>query len=55
MPLELVDHFIYLSTNISSTESDVNIHIDALSVMVGNEHDEPSSNPGRDWLHFTQH
>ena len=25
--LKLVDEFIYLSSNISSTESDVNIHI----------------------------
>ena len=26
-PLKLVDHFTYLSSNISSTESDINIHI----------------------------
>ena len=22
-------------------------------IVVGNGHDDPSSNPGRDWLHFT--
>ena len=27
-PLKLVDQFIYLGSNISSTESDVNIHIE---------------------------
>ena len=26
-PLKLIDQFIYLSSNISSTESNVNIHI----------------------------
>ena len=27
-PLKLVDQFTYISSNISSTESDVNIHIE---------------------------
>ena len=25
----------------------------AVVIVVGNEHDDTSSNPGRDWLHFT--
>ena len=24
-------------------------------IVVGNGHDDTSSNPGRDWLHFTLH
>ena len=24
-----------------------------LVIIVGNEHDDMSSNPGQDWLHFT--
>ena len=24
-------------------------------IVVGNEHGDMSSNPGRDWLHFTYH
>ena len=24
-------------------------------IVVGNEHSDTSSNPGRDWLHFTLH
>ena len=46
-PLNIVDQFIYLSSNISSTESDVNIHIDTCGIMVfiiGNEPDKQSSN-----------
>ena len=24
-------------------------------IVIGNEHGDTSSNPGRDWLHFTLH
>ena len=26
---------------------------DVMVIVVGNEHGDTSSNPGRDWLHFT--
>ena len=33
-PLELVDHFLYLDSNISSTESDVNISIEKAWIAI---------------------
>ena len=33
----------------------INLDILEVPVVVGNGHDDTSSNPGRDWLHFTWH
>ena len=66
--LKLVDKFTYLGSSVSSTKKDIDTRltkawtpIDGLSIgvrgvvviVVGIGHGDTSSNPGRDWLHFT--
>ena len=57
MPVKLVDPFTYLSSNISSTESDVNISLRwrCRGVMVnvaGIGHGDTSSNTGLNAFHI---
>ena len=37
-PLKLVDKFIYLDSNISSTESNINIHIERYGLLLTGYH-----------------
>ena len=41
---------IYLEDNLKSGGAR-----GVMVIVVGNEHGDTSSNPGRDWLHFTLH
>ena len=50
--LKIVDEFTFLDSNVSSTESDAR---GVMVIVAGCGHDDTSSDPGRTWLHFTQH
>ena len=48
----------YWKKNFHDMKMKDNIHLGARGVIVivaGNGHGDTSSNPGRDWLHFTLH
>ena len=62
--LKLVDKFTYLGSSLSSTERDIDSRLTkawtginsargVMVIVVGIGHGDTSSNPGRDWLHFT--
>ena len=39
--------------NLSFVLFSVGCALGVMVIVVGNRHDDTSSNPGRDWLHFT--
>ena len=52
--LIIYKHLIFYCQHFMCTHTYIYIYIyDVMVIVVGNEHGDTSSNPGRGWLHFT--